>query len=524
MKDNNFLVYVDIKTGEEKGNFTYAGLFREGVALVNDTNGYFYYVDKDVAPVNEERYIAATFFNNDLAWSVKKGAPVVAIEKSGDVAFEFKEAETAYAFNDGAAVFTDENEKFGAVNKKGKIIVEPVWNNAFPMFVNGLLIVQNEEGLYGLINKDGEVLVECQFDCMGIDRSGQNFFMSNYVQALKEDRIPFKKDRSWGITNSKGEYVINPQFDEIVLDGDNYLFRKGKLWGWCDKDGHYIINPQFKSALPFGENEYTVAINDNYEYGYIDKEGKWVINPQFEKALPFNSCGLAVASDKSSDYGLIDKEGKWVVNPQFRYIYDYNLDNKFISIDKSSSNLGIIDKEGKWIVNPDFELFSPTFLDNEYGLEEYNSVKSDYVDVDKLISSIEEGILGLKTSTAGNLITTYSIEEKNFPKYKGNVKIYDKYTVLLSTDIRATDINAWNSESNGWYRYNYTFAPETAVNTYSASFYLNNRAADHIDQVFNIIAEKYNFDIETGTITVPDYEEVKISKGRRSITFYIKTK
>lgn len=524
LKDNSTLVYVDTKTGEEKGYFTYAGLFREGVALVNDTNGYFYYVDKDAAPVNEERYIAATFFNDGLAWSVKKGAPIVAIDKSGDVAFEFKEAEMAYAFNDGAAVFVDENGKFGAVNKKGKIIVEPEWNNAFPMFVNGLLVVQNEEGLCGLINKDGEVLVECQFDYMGIDKKSQSEFMSNYVQALKENRIPFKKGGSWGITNSKGEYVINPQFDEIILDGDNYLFRKGKLWGWCDKEGHYIINPQFKLASPFGENKYTVAANDDFEYGYIDKEGKWVINPQFERTLPFSSCGLAIASDKSDDYGLIDEEGKWVVNPQFRYVYNYNLDNKFIAIDKATGSFGIIDKEGKWIVKPDYELMSPTFIDNEYGLEEFNYVNSDYVDVNELVKSIEESMLSLKTSTAGNLLTAYSIEEKNFPKYKGNAKLFDNSTVLLSTEIKATDVNAWNSEGSGWYRYNYTFAPETAVNSYSASFSLNNRAADYIDQIFNIIAEKYKFDVETETITVPNYEEVKVSKGRRSITFYIKTK
>lgn len=524
LKDYNTVVYVNTKTGEEKGNFTYAGLFRDGRALVNDTSGYFYFINDDIAPINEEKYIAATFYNDGLAWSVKENGPLNAIDKSGDVVFEFKEGEVAFAFNDGVAVYMDKNGKYGAVSKKGDIVVEPVWSDAYPLFVNGLLAVQNEKGLCGLINKKGEVVVDCQFDYIGISKGNNNYFMSNYVQALKDNRIPFKKGDSWGIMNNKGEYIINPQFDEIILDGENYLFRKGKMWGWCDSEGHYIINPQFKLASPFNDNKYTVVANDDLDYGYIDKEGKWIINPQFERALPFSSCGLAIASDKSDDFGLIDKEGKWIVNPQFRYIYDYNIDGKFIAIDKSSSNLGIIDKEGNYIVNPNYELIAPTFIDNEYGLEEYNHVRNNFVDIPEIVKTIEENLSGLKTSTAGNLITTYSIEEKSFPKYKGNAVLLDNYTILLSTEIKATNINAWNSEGSGWYRYNYTFVPETVVNSYSAIFTFNERAANHIDEIFNIIAEKYNFDVETGFITYPNFEEVKMSKNRRKIIFDIKTK
>lgn len=523
LKDNHTVVYVNTETGEEKGNFTFAGLFHEDVALVNDTNGFFYFVDKDMKPASEERYIRATFFSDGLAWGVKKGSPLTAVKKNGEVAFEFKDGERAYAFNDGLAVFMDKHGKIGAVNKKGDIVVEPVWYDAYPIFVNGMLIVKNEEGKFGIINDKGEVMVECQFDRMGSNRNEDEYFIDNYIKALKENRIPFKKGDSWGITNNKGEYVINPQFDEIVLDGENYMFRKGRLYGWCDKEGHYIINPQFKSASPFYDNKYTPVANDDYEYGYIDREGKWIINPQFENAKPFCENGLAAASDSNNEYGLVNEEGKWIVNPQYSVIYDSYIDGKFIVLEKSSRSIGIIDKEGKYLVNPNYELLAPTFYENTYGMEKYHEAASDYVDVEELVKTMEENMLNLKTSTAGNLVAAYSTEETAFPKYRGNAILYDNSDILLSTTVKATNVNAWNSEGS-WYRYNYTFAPETVVNTYSVNFLLNGRAADYIDEIFNIIAEKYNFDIDSETISIPNYEETKVSKGRRGITLYIKTK
>ena len=63
--------------------------------------------------------------------------------------------------------------------------------------------------------------------------------------------------------------------------------RIGDKWGFIDTKGQYVINPQFDNAGEFSEGLAPVEIGG--KYGFIDTKGQYVINPQFDNAGEFRT-------------------------------------------------------------------------------------------------------------------------------------------------------------------------------------------------------------------------------------------
>ena len=61
----------------------------------------------------------------------------------------------------------------------------------------------------------------------------------------------------------------------------------GGKWGFIDAKGQYVINPQFDNAGDFSEGLAAVEIGDRW--GFIDTKGQYIVKPQFDSAGPFRA-------------------------------------------------------------------------------------------------------------------------------------------------------------------------------------------------------------------------------------------
>lgn len=505
------LVYVDLSTGQNTtwGSYGSASLFYNDYAIVLGEGGCCF-MDKNGRILNERSYYDATIFHDDLAWIVEPGGPPVAIDKKGAQVFKFPQADQVFAFHEGVAVFKNAEGLCGLVDKKGKVVVNPIWKDSAPMVVNGMIAFKNDDNKWALADIQGKTITGF-FDEIGSEYMVEAF-LSNYVQALSEGRIPVKSADKWGVIDKKGTYIINPQFDDITLDGPNYLFKKARSFGWCDKDGQYIINPQFDATFPFNGQKITAAEDKNGDWGFIDTEGKWVINPQFRDAMPFIACGIAPAKDKDSrDWGAIDKTGKWVINPQFSFIRDFGIDDRFLVSDQSNK-FGVIDASGKYIVSPTFVTAPIELIKNLAGLGPRIMVQSDFVDLAAVVAVIDSKINSLKATTTGGLMKTYELTESKFPKGGGDVTFYDKYeTPEIKVRISVAGINAWNKASDGWFGYNYSFIPSVPINSYTMTVELYGKTSRFVEEIFEEIKKKYAYNQEQNTLSVPGYAPMIIT-------------
>lgn len=456
VKNGNEFQYIN-KKGEIVINpqFKKATVFRDGLALVQTSGDEpkYGYITEDGKFAFNSQYKEATVFSNGLAWVVTENAAPAAIDKKGEIKFTLEQAEQVRIFKDEMAAFSMVNEegdvKWGFVNKNGKVVINPQFSSVLN-FSDGKCGVSNTEGKWGFINNEGKIIISYQFD---------------YVNYFKNGKCVVTSGNKDGVIDKNGKYIINPQFSEMMIDGDIYLIKQDRKWGWCDQDGKLIINPQFARAFPFNGNSITsVRLGDSY--GYIDKDGKIVINPQFEEALPFNGELAIVSSSKK--IGFIDNEGKYVINPQF---------------DDISEDLI------QFILDGINEL-------------QFSSVNTDYFNVGAVTSSINfdkpEGFMF--SSTFNDVMKKYELKESAFKKYRNEHEIisYKKITNDVSFNFyvygRAFDMVRVKKGDGYWAYYDteYRFNGKNTLSSFKYSIKLTGKGYGKEDAVISEIQSKLN--------------------------------
>jgi hypothetical protein len=300
-----------------KPQFDQAFVFKEGIALVNIIGvktkyGYvngekpkYGYINEEGKYIIPPKFDSATSFQEGIAWVLTDDGFPTAINKEGKELFKFKKSKQLRIFSNGYAAFTLDMEKWGFIDKEGKIVIEPQFTEVED-FYNNRCAVANKDYEWGFIDTTGKVVINYQFD---------------YANNFKNDNTVVFVNHMAGVINQKGEYIINPQFSGCLIDGNKYIFIQNQnyenRYGWCDQDGKTLINPQFELVHPFGDSD-LACVKTNRIYGYINQYGNYVINPQFDEASRF--YGDIAIVKLGNNYGIINKKGEYVVNPQYEYL------------------------------------------------------------------------------------------------------------------------------------------------------------------------------------------------------------
>lgn len=126
----------------------------------------------------------------------------------------------------------------------------------------------------------------CALMCLTLLVSHSNSEEVDQVEPEKLARV--KIGDRYGFINTKGRYVINPQFDDALWFSEGLArIKVGDKYGFIDTKGEIVINPQFDGPWWFSEGLARVKIGE--KWGFIDTKGAIVINPQFDEAGPFKT-------------------------------------------------------------------------------------------------------------------------------------------------------------------------------------------------------------------------------------------
>jgi hypothetical protein len=207
---------------------------------------------------------------NNVIWDEK----LAAIDKTGKIVFEIDpKYEVKDGFSDGMLLVGLKNvdgkaDKFGFLDKTGKVAIEPKYITAFP-FSEGLAAVSMHDERYG--KKD----VYHGY----IDTSGKTAIEFQFKQAL-----PFSEGLAAVISED---------------GGDNFEF--------IDKTGKMAINRRFPQVGDFHDG--LVVSQDPLAYTLIDKTGSSVGEREYGTARNNFSEGLAIVTDDKKKMQIIDKSG-----------------------------------------------------------------------------------------------------------------------------------------------------------------------------------------------------------------------
>lgn len=202
------------------------------------------------------------------------------------------------------------NGQYGYLNTKGEWAIEPQFAEAEDFADNGLARAMSVPIIWGYINTQGEWVIEPQF------YEAEDFSDDGWASV----HFGGPNDRD-GYINTKGEQ-IEPQFRKYISKSGLYDNLHNGKWGYTNSKGKWVIKPQFDKVSNFADDGLArVMLND--KWGFINITGTWVIEPQFDKAGKFNNNGVAMV-EVDDKWGYINRQGQWIIKPQFDAARDFN--------------------------------------------------------------------------------------------------------------------------------------------------------------------------------------------------------
>ncbi|MDY7395712.1 WG repeat-containing protein [Aureibaculum sp. 2210JD6-5] len=149
--------------------------FNEGL-LAASKNGKWGFIDKNNQVVIPFIYDDANGFYEELAF-VKKGDYYGYIDKNNKIKIPFRFHNSKFAFfAQSRCVFADkETGKYGFINKKGKVIVKPIYDMALPFYNDKALVRLN--GKEGYIDRKGKEVVPIKYRQLWLERNGMIRFV-----------------------------------------------------------------------------------------------------------------------------------------------------------------------------------------------------------------------------------------------------------------------------------------------------------------------------------------------------------
>lgn len=342
--------------------FGYVGIFSDGVAAFSySEEGDKGYINSFGGVVISPQYSEARPFINGVA--------VVSIGE--DKSVKLSSGEWKYA----------QNKKFGIVDKNGKYIVYPEYNNVEVVekniYLSNGVNRADKEYVYSIENRRLEQ----------IHKTGMSgyFFGSSKIFPRKFhdwDRRGFwdnAKIGKMGYVDRSGKWVIKPKFSdawrfsENLFDGQRAIFRSEgdcNKCGLIDQGGNIvcpamydeIIYPahecdSFLQYCPNYSTSYGIALvksaaDDVGRWRHINKDGRPIYDKEFSGLYFFTKDGLASAGVGGGDsyrWGIIDLTGSYIIQPLYEKCMP--LTKNLFSV-QQAGKWGIIDRQSKWILEP----------------------------------------------------------------------------------------------------------------------------------------------------------------------------
>lgn len=228
--------------------------------------------------------------------------------------------------------------KFGFINGKGEVVIEPEYDQVAHLQGNPVYVVKDGKQIY--YDADGSKLFECQLNRCGLLSEG----MVVYQEKVKTADGTLQT--RYGYLNDKGEKVTEPVFHYASYFSDGMArVNMGKASGYIDKTGKLVIPYRFSSTTDFSEGRAVVQLQTGGKYAYIDKTGKTVTPAKYAHAGKFSDgAALVYVNGK---YGYIDRNGTMFLEPQFSAAWDFS--EGLAAVERNGKTF-YINKQGKKVI------------------------------------------------------------------------------------------------------------------------------------------------------------------------------
>lgn len=201
----------------------------------------------------------------------------------------------------------------------------------------------------GLVNKKGRVIIPPEYEDLGWTNGGT---------LLLENVIGFKKDGLWGVLNTKNERITEPVYTSLARFNESWIVASKKL-PYNSSIVYGVINAKGNAEIAFQyhklhvHNDQLIASleeDGNFLYGILNDRAKPVIPIKYDRILSITDNLYEVISDDL--VAVFDSEGKNLTG--FNLDSTTLLQNEYV-LTFQNGKIGLVAQNGKFIANPSYK-------------------------------------------------------------------------------------------------------------------------------------------------------------------------
>lgn len=308
------------------------------------------------------------------------------INKNGKVVIGF-EFDNAFNFTANKLALVKKNGRFGYINTKGKLEIDYIYQDALSF--DGNIAICKRDDMYGIIDKNGEVVCDFTYRNISsfqgnyaiarqgsyygiIDRNGEVIvdFEYSLIDQVNTTYFRYVKNQVNCVEflDVDGDYnfsnkVYSGNFQDVILVPDgSFIFKRNGYYGLMNKTGETVIPANYVD-LTYGGGKYLRYSSTGDYYGYLDFEGNVVLEDKYESLSYFNGYAIAKYEDSSS-YDILNKNLKKIFSLECDEIRDFKNGR---AIFKKDDLYGVVSTKGKIIVEAKYK-FIGDFFDDDYAI------------------------------------------------------------------------------------------------------------------------------------------------------------
>ena len=236
--------------------------------------------------------------------------------------------------NSGNLYPIQDGSKWGYVNEKGKMVIEPEYDLAFG-FYEGLAAIVKDKKM-GYINNKGDYVIEPQFELPPERKAYDSFYSSNFNDGIAIVHLG-SSDKCIYIDKT-GKNIFDKTFYQC-WEFDNgvahVVIEYGKTT-YIDKNGNEVEEPKGED---FGIRSVSKWIGNEQKEYYVKENGEQLIDTMFDHAGDFNSLGYAIVT-LNDENGVIDTTGNYVIELGKYDYFHFDLDNSNIIFSEKKASDG----------------------------------------------------------------------------------------------------------------------------------------------------------------------------------------
>lgn len=240
---------------------------------------------------------------------------------------------------------TKDGNKWGYMDKNGRYVIRPVFQEAQDFQENGLAIVK-KGNLYGVINEKFDYVVPPKYET---------------IYPFSEGRAQVIDDQGYRVIDEKGKELTKKSYSYIGKYSDSRAvvadtMEDGSyLYGYLDKKGNEVIPIQYEVAQDFYNGKAVVSIKEK-EHALIDQNGRVLQTYPYYSVGALREGKMPFQKEMMDPFGYINEKGEVLIRPQFRTAEPFQDGRAIVSVENNHWNrYGLIDQNGQIIIPMQFD-------------------------------------------------------------------------------------------------------------------------------------------------------------------------